>query len=114
MNKKKSRRLNKSVVKIKVRTLGSSGKKGDKSVVSFESFKARKSKAPIEIKPVVRKIGKNYIEMAHLSDFEPEVICVPASIKRYEVSPGMLRIAKLMKRAPFASIRRIGYDLTDI
>ena len=59
-------------------------------------------------------IEKNYIEMAHLSDFEPEAFCVPASIKRYEVSPQVLRIAKLMKRAPFASIRRIGHDLTDI
>ena len=114
MNKKKSGHSYKSVTKFKLRTFGPSGKKRNDAVASFESFKVQKTKAPIVIKPVVRKIGRNYIEMAHLSDFEPEAFCVPASVKRYEVSQHVLRIAKLLKRAPFASIRRIGRDLTDI
>lgn len=114
MNKKKSGHSYKGVATLKLRTFGPSGKRRNDAVVSFERFHVRKSKASIVTKPVIRKIGKNYIEIAHLSDFEPEAFCVPASIKRHEVSPRVLRIAKLMKRVPIASIRRIGNDLTDI
>lgn len=114
MNKKKRGHSYKGVATLKLRTFGPSGKKRNDAVVSFGRFHVRKSKASIVTKPVIRKIGKNYIEIAHLSDFEPEAFCVPASIKRHEVSPRVLRIAKLMKCAPFASVRRIGRDLIDI
>lgn len=114
MNRKKGGRSHKGAPKLKVRTFSCSAKKGNDVVVSFEGYKVHKIKAPIVVRPVVSKIGKNYIEMAHLSDFEPEAFNVPASAKRYEVSPRVLRIANLMKKVPIASIRRIGDDLTDI
>lgn len=114
MNRKKGGRSQKGAPKQKLRTFGCSAKKRNDVVFSFEGCKVHKIKTSIVIKPVVSKIGKNYIEMAHLSDFEPEAYNVPASVKRYEVSPRILRIAKLMKSVPIASIRRIGDDLTDI
>ncbi len=114
MNRKKSGRSHNGAPKLKLRSFGCSAKKRNDGVVSFEGYKVHKTQAPIVGKPIVTKIGKNYIEMAHLSDFEPEAFNVPASVKRYEVSTRVLKIANLMKIIPIASIRRIGDDLTDI
>ena len=70
--------------------------------------------AVVKVKPIVKKIGKNYIEMSQLSNFEPEVINVSPTLKIHRVSPRMQRLANLLKNSPIASIRRIGYDIVDI
>lgn len=113
MSKKRSVHSQKGVVKVNVRKMGSSQKKKSDITFSFTETKDRKAKVAVDLDSVV-KLGKNYLEMAHLSDFEPEVFFVPASIKRHEISPQLLWFAKLMKRSSFAAIRRMGFDLTDI
>lgn len=113
MSKKRSVHSQKGVVKVNVRKMGSSLKKKSDVTFSFTEIKDRKAKVAVDLDSVV-KLGKNYLEMAHLSDFEPEVFFVPASIKRHEISPQLLWFAKLMKKSSFATIRRIGFDLTDV
>jgi hypothetical protein len=71
-------------------------------------------KITVRYRPQVRKIGKNYIEMAQIEGFEPIVFNASPHLKTYKVSPRMLRFAQLLRRTPFAGIRRIGYDIIEI
>lgn len=83
-------------------------------VVAVTEIKSGNKASLFRVKlPPVKKIGKNYIELSELTEFEPEVIRVSPELK-YEVSPQLLRLARLMQKIPIATIQRIGRDITDI
>lgn len=75
---------------------------------------SKEKKIVVRYKPQVRKLGKNYIEMAQIEGFEPFVFNSSPDLKEYKVSPRLLRFANILRRTPFAGIRRIGYDLVEI
>lgn len=74
----------------------------------------KEKKNVVRYKPLVRKLGKNYIEMAQIEGFEPFVFNSSPDLKEYKVSPRLLRFANILRRTPFAGIRRIGYDIVEI
>lgn len=83
-------------------------------VIAASTTKEKNKDVVIKFKPIVKKLGKNYIEITQLTDFEPAVLTVSPTLKIHQVSPRMLKFAKFLKRTPIASIRRMGYDIVDI
>ena len=67
----------------------------------------------VSYKPIIKRLGKNYIEMTRISDLKPIVFEVSPTFKVREVSPGLKKIAQLMKKTPIAVVRRIGFDIID-
>lgn len=100
--------------KINTSNHSSHKRKNLQQVLELSSTQKRNRRVAIKYKPIVKKIGKNYIEMTQLTDFEPVVLNVSPTLKIHRVSPRIKKIAELMQRSPVASIRRIGYDIIDI
>ena len=67
----------------------------------------------VRYRPPVKKLGKNYIEMAQISIIKPIVMSTSPSLKQHTVSPRIRKIAKIMMQSHFAGLRRIGYDIID-
>ena len=102
---------NKRALKNEIRNL--SDYRDKESVVLVVHPKQVETRKVIKYKPSVKKLGKNYIEMAQISVIESIVIRTSPSLKQHTVSPGVLKFAKLMMRSRIAGLRRIGYDIID-
>lgn len=114
MNKKYLGTSHKGTSKMHFVNLDAYLRKNKRVVVTVTEIKSGNTASLYRVKlPPVKKIGKNYIELSELTEFEPEVIRVSPEFK-YEVSPQLLRLARLMKRIPIATIQRIGRDIADI
>lgn len=61
-------------------------------------------------RPVVKRIGMKDIVITPQSEITPIVIEASPNLIR-KISPQQRKIAKLLKRMPFADIRRIGIDI---
>lgn len=113
MNNRKISNSNKKYIKIEIKTLAEQRYKGRQIVVIDENKIRKANVAVVKYKPEVRKIGKNYIELTPISQVEPIAFEVSPLLKPHNVSPKVQIIARLMKRAPIAGIRRLGIDLID-
>lgn len=69
-------------------------------------------KSAARYSPVVKKLGKRNIVITPLSEINPIVFEASPRIAG-TISPNKKRIAKWLKKMPFADIRRIGYDILD-
>jgi hypothetical protein len=115
MNKKYNKAPYKGISRTHVVNLGAYLRKNKRVVMAITEVKSENKTTVYRVKmPPVKRIGKNYIELSELTDFKPEVIMASPEIKRYEVSPQLLKLARLMERIPIATIQRIGRDISDI
>lgn len=70
----------------------------------------QKKRTGLVHKPIVKRIGMKDIVITPQSEISPIVIeASPILIRK--ISPQQRKIAKLLKRMPFADIRRIGIDI---
>ena len=116
MSKKKQSGLKKKVYNFKINSLGTHRYKTQQALaINVDQVDLKEFPKPVskKYKPSTKKIGKNYIELMPISEIEPMVFRVSPTFKTYTVSSRMLKIAKIMKKAPIAGLRRIGYDIED-
>lgn len=114
MNKKYVGVSRKGASKVQLVNLDAYLRKNKRAVVAFAEIKSNNDTSMIEVKlPLVKRVGKNYIEISELTRFEPEVLRVSPELKKYEVPPRVLKIAQFMQRIPIATIQRIGRDIID-
>jgi len=113
MNKKISSTLSKRVTKYQIKTLAMHREKSQCITVVTPEIESVQKQIVVKYKPVVRRFGKNIIEMARISEIKPIVFEVSPTFKVHETNPRLRKIAKLMKKSPIAGIRRIGFDIID-
>lgn len=116
MSKKKTNGQKKKVYKFKISSLATHRYRAQGAIIiSPESAELKELSGSVvaRYKPIIQKIGKNYVELMPVSEIEPMTFHVSPSFKTYTVSPGMQKLANLMKKAPIAGLRRIGRDIID-
>ncbi len=113
MNKRISSNVSKKVTKYQPKTLAMHREKSQCITVITPKKESKQKQIVARYKPVVRKFGKNNIEMARISEIKPVVFEVSPTFRVHEINPRLRKIAQLMKRSPIAGIRRIGFDIID-
>lgn len=113
MNKKNIGGTRKGAPKVHFVNLDAYLRKNRHVAMAISDIKERPVIAVKRVKLPVKKIGKNYIVLSELKDFEPEVLRVPPVLRRKEISTQVLKLAKLMQRIPNPTIQRIGRDILD-
>lgn len=115
MNKKYNRASSRGASKVHCINLDAYLRKNKRVVMAITEIKRDNGTAIYKVNlPPVKRVGKNYIEISELTGFEPEVLIASPEIKKYEVSPQVLKLARLMERIPIATLKRMARDLTDI
>lgn len=113
MNKKISSTSNKSVKRYQLRTLAMHREKSQCITIVAQETESSQKQIVIKYKPLIKRLGKNNIEMIRISDIKPIVFEVSPTFKVHEINPSLKKIAQLMKRIPIAGIRRMGFDIID-
>ena len=72
----------------------------------------QKKRTGLAHRPIVKRIGMKDIVITPQSEITPIVIEASPNHIRY-ISPQQRKIANLLKKMPFADIRRIGIDILD-
>ena len=82
--------------------------------MAITEIKGKPKTSMIRVKQSVKKIGRNYIVVSELKDFKPEVLGVSPTLEKYEISPHLFKLARLMQRIPNATIKRMARDIIDV
>lgn len=112
MNKKLSSH-NKKGTTYQLKTLAMHREKNQCITIVTPETELSQREIVVRYKPIIKKLGKNYIEMTRISDLKPIVFEVSPTFKVREVSSGLKKIAQLMQKTPIAIVRRIGFDIID-
>ena len=113
MKKNISGTPNKSVKKYQLKTLAMHREKSQCITIFAQETVSLQKQIDIKCKPLIKRLGKNNIEMTRISDIKPIVFEVSPTFKVHEINPRLKRIAQLMKIIPIAGIRRMGFDIID-
>ena len=113
MNKRISSTASKRVTKYQSKTLAIHREKSQCITVVSPKTESVHKHIVVRYKPVVRRFGKNNIEMTRISEIKPIVFEVSPTFKVHEINPRLRKIAQLMKKSSIAGIRRIGFDIID-
>lgn len=71
----------------------------------------QKKRTSLAHRPIVKRIGMKDIVITPLSEITPIVIEASPNLTTRRISLQRRKIANLLKRMPFADIRRIGIDI---
>jgi len=113
MNKRISSTGNKRVTKYQLKTLAMHREKSQYITIVTPKTESVQEQIVVRYKPVVRKLGKNNIEMVCISEIKPIAFDVSPTFKVHKINPRLRKIAQLMKKSSIAGIRRIGFDIID-
>ena len=113
MNKKILSIGSKRVTKYQLKTLAMHREKNQYITIVTPKTESVQKQVVVRYKPVVRRLGKNNIEMARISEIKPIVFEVSPTFKAHKINPRLKKFAQLMKKSPIAGIRRIGFDIIE-
>lgn len=112
MNKRISSTFSKRVTKYQSKSLAMHREKSKSITIVTPKNESEQKQNIVRYKPVIRRFGKNNIEIARI-EIKPIVFDVSPTFRAHEINPRLRKIAQLMKRSPIAGIRRIGFDIID-
>ena len=82
---------------------------------ALSTFKSDHAMIKIEVeKPIIKKWGKNRLEITPIETIIPQAFDVSPRLKEYQPSKQMIRIANILKNFPIKSLQRVGNDLIEL